>query len=324
MTSTTATTGIADYSDDDLALDLRWWAAANYLTVGQIYLKDNALLREPLSIDHVKPGCSATGAPARGSRCSTPCSTGSSGAPGPTGSTSPGPGHGGPALVAGAWLEGTYTETYPDVTTDADGLLRLFRQFSTPGGVPSHVSVQTPGSIHEGGELGYALAHAAGAASTIRTSSSPASSVTARPRPARWPVLAPVSLPQPPPRRGGPARSFTSTGTRSPARPSSGAAATKTSSATSRARAGTRSWSAVTTPRRSSATCGARSSRPTTPSSAAPRDGARRWPQRAGDPQVAGDHPADPQGMDRPRGRRRRAGRGDVPQPPGPAVGTAG
>ena len=75
-----------------------------------------------------------------------------------------GPGHGGPALVANCYLEGTYSEIYPRVGPDLDGLLRLVRQFSTPGGIPSHVSVQTPGSIHEGGELGYALAHAAGAA----------------------------------------------------------------------------------------------------------------------------------------------------------------
>ncbi|HJX88468.1 MAG TPA: hypothetical protein VJ277_12960, partial [Gemmatimonadales bacterium] len=164
MTSTTATTGIADYSDDDLALDLRWWAAANYLTVGQIYLKDNALLREPLSIDHIKPRLLGHWGTCPGLSMLYTLLNRLIKRTGSDWMYITGPGHGGPALVAGAYLEGTYTEIYPDVTPDADGLLRLFRQFSTPGGVPSHVSVQTPGSIHEGGELGYALAHAAGAA----------------------------------------------------------------------------------------------------------------------------------------------------------------
>ena len=96
-----------------------------------------------------------------------------------------GPGHGGPGLVANAYLEGTYTELYPHVARDEAGLRELFRQFSFPGGIPSHVAPETPGSIHEGGELGYALVHAYGAASTIRTCWLPASSATARPRPAR-------------------------------------------------------------------------------------------------------------------------------------------
>jgi len=152
------------YAPEDLALDLRWWAAANYLTVGQIYLQDNALLREPLRLEHIKPrllghwgtspGLSMVYAllnrHIRETRSDWLYVTG--------------PGHGGPALVAAGWLEGTYTEVYPHVGDDADGIRTLFRQFSSPGGIPSHVSVQTPGSIHEGGELGYALVHAAGAA----------------------------------------------------------------------------------------------------------------------------------------------------------------
>ena len=96
-----------------------------------------------------------------------------------------GPGHGGPALVAAGWLEGTYSEIYPQVGDDEAGVRALFRQFSSPGGVPSHVSVQTPGSIHEGGELGYALVHAAGAAFDNPASRSPAWWATARPRPGR-------------------------------------------------------------------------------------------------------------------------------------------
>ncbi|KGH47578.1 phosphoketolase [Modestobacter caceresii] len=154
----------ADYPDDELDLDLRWWAAANYLTVGQIYLRDNALLRRPLAHADVKPrllghwgtspGLSALYAQLNRliRRTGTPCLYVA------------GPGHGGPALVAATYLEGTYSEVYPQVSRDEEGVHRLFRQFSTPGGVPSHVSVQTPGSIHEGGELGYALVHAAGAA----------------------------------------------------------------------------------------------------------------------------------------------------------------
>ncbi|OAJ53501.1 hypothetical protein A6V36_28805 [Paraburkholderia ginsengiterrae] len=141
-----------------------WWRAANYLSVGQIYLLANPLLREPLEPAHVKPRLL-----------------------GHWGTTPglnfiyvhlnrlinehdidmlfiAGPGHGGPAALANAWLEGTYSETYANVPQDAAGMATLFRQFSFPGGVPSHVSAHTPGSIHEGGELGYSLSHAFGAA----------------------------------------------------------------------------------------------------------------------------------------------------------------
>jgi len=142
----------------------RYWSAANYLTVGQIYLQANPLLKEPLRPEHIKPRLLGHWG------------------------TSPGlsfiyvhlnrliqdhdvnmiylagPGHGGPALLANVYLEGTYSEIYPKVTQNTEGMHLLFRQFSTPGGVPSHVSVPTPGSIHEGGELGYVLTHAFGAA----------------------------------------------------------------------------------------------------------------------------------------------------------------
>src|ERR1043165_9791025 len=141
-----------------------FWRALNYLSVGQIYLMDNPLLREPLKREHIKPRLLGHWG------------------------TSPGlnmlcvhlnrvikkddldviyiigPGHGGPSLVAHAYLEGTYSEYYPNISQDADGMKRLFKQFSFPGGIPSHDAPETPGSIHEGGELGYALVHAYGAA----------------------------------------------------------------------------------------------------------------------------------------------------------------
>ncbi|EID08832.1 phosphoketolase [Mycolicibacterium phlei] len=154
----------ATLSDHELALIDAYWRAANYLSVGQIYLLDNPLLREPLAPEHIKPRLL-----------------------GHWGTTPglnliythlnriirerdldviyiTGPGHGGPGLVANAYLEGTYSEVYSHITEDAEGMRKLFRQFSFPGGIPSHVAAETPGSIHEGGELGYALVHAYGAA----------------------------------------------------------------------------------------------------------------------------------------------------------------
>ncbi|HEX8115048.1 MAG TPA: hypothetical protein VF516_45280 [Kofleriaceae bacterium] len=150
--------------DDELAKIDALWRAANYLSVGQIYLLDNPLLRKPLARGHIKPRLLGHWG------------------------TTPGlnflyvhlnrvirkydldmmyvigPGHGGPALVANAYLEGTYSEVYPNISQDEDGMRKLFKQFSFPGGIPSHVAPETPGSIHEGGELGYALSHAYGAA----------------------------------------------------------------------------------------------------------------------------------------------------------------
>ena len=142
----------------------RYWRAANYLSVGQIYLLDNPLLREPLAPGHIKPRLLGHWGTTPGltfvyahlnhqvRRRDTELMW------------IVGPGHGGPAAVATAWLDGVYSEVYPDVGRDAAGMRRLFRQFSFPGGVPSHAAPETPGSIHEGGELGYALAHAFGAA----------------------------------------------------------------------------------------------------------------------------------------------------------------
>ena len=153
-----------DYTAADRSQDLRWWAAANYLTVAQIYLKDNPLLREPLQPQHVKPRLLGHWGTSPGLSAVYVLLNRLIRATGQQCIYITGPGHGGPALVANGYLEGTYTEVYPQVSRDLAGLDRLVRQFSTPGGIPSHVSVQTPGSIHEGGELGYALVHAAGAA----------------------------------------------------------------------------------------------------------------------------------------------------------------
>lgn len=153
-----------DYPDHDLDLDLRWWSAANYLTVAQIYLQGNTLLREPLRADHIKPRLLGHWGTSPGLSAIYTVLNRHIRRTDADWLYVTGPGHGGPALVAATYLEGTYSEIYPHVGGDAAGVERLCRQFSAPGGVPSHVSVQTPGSIHEGGELGYALAHAAGAA----------------------------------------------------------------------------------------------------------------------------------------------------------------
>ena len=156
-------------ADKPLSLDLlrkmnAYWRAANYLSVGQIYLYDNPMLKKPLKLEHIKPRLL-----------------------GHFGTTPglnlvyvhlnriikrydlnmiyiTGPGHGGPGLVANTYLEGTYSELYPEISQDEQGMKKLFTQFSFPGGIPSHVAPETPGSIHEGGELGYSLSHAYGAA----------------------------------------------------------------------------------------------------------------------------------------------------------------
>jgi xylulose-5-phosphate/fructose-6-phosphate phosphoketolase len=160
-----AATGKTDVlNPEELARLDAYWRAANYLSVGQIYLLDNPLLREPLRPEHIKPRLLGHWGTtpglnfiyvhlnrvikARDLNVIYIC----------------GPGHGGPAMVANTYLEGTYSEIYPSVRQDADGMRHLFRQFSFPGGIPSHAAPETPGSIHEGGELGYSLAHAYGAA----------------------------------------------------------------------------------------------------------------------------------------------------------------
>ena len=151
-------------SPAELDLIDAWWRAANYLSVGQIYLLDNPLLERPLERADIKPRLLGHWGTtpglnfvyvhlnrvikARGLDMIYIC----------------GPGHGGPGMVANTWLEGTYSEIYPNIPQDKDGMRRLFKQFSFPGGIPSHAAPETPGSIHEGGELGYSLSHAYGAA----------------------------------------------------------------------------------------------------------------------------------------------------------------
>ena len=140
-----------------------YWRAANYLSVGQIYLLDNPLLREPLRLEHVKPRLLGHWGTTPGLNFIYVHLNRVIRANDLNMIYIAGPGHGGPALVANTWLEGTYSEVYPDVPRNEEGMRRLFRQFSFPGGIPSHVAPETPGSIHEGGELGYALSHAFGA-----------------------------------------------------------------------------------------------------------------------------------------------------------------
>ncbi|MFI6481728.1 phosphoketolase [Nonomuraea sp. NPDC050663] len=141
-----------------------YWRAANYLSVGQIYLLDNPLLTEPLQPEHIKPRLLGHWGTTPGLNFCFAHLNRIIAERDQDMIYIAGPGHGGPAAVAHAWLEGTYSEKYPDISRDAAGMRRLFRQFSFPGGVPSHVAPETPGSIHEGGELGYSLAHAYGAA----------------------------------------------------------------------------------------------------------------------------------------------------------------
>ncbi len=141
-----------------------YWRAANYLSVGQIYLLDNALLREPLLAEHVKPRLLGHWGTTPGLNLLYAHMNRAIRARDLNAMYVIGPGHGGPGIVANAYLEGTYSEVYPHISRDAVGMQRLFRQFSFPGGIPSHVAPETPGSIHEGGELGYSLVHAFGAA----------------------------------------------------------------------------------------------------------------------------------------------------------------
>jgi xylulose-5-phosphate/fructose-6-phosphate phosphoketolase len=141
-----------------------FWRAANYLSVGQIYLLDNPLLREPLRDEHVKPRLLGHFGTVPGLNLIWAHMNRAITARDLDAITITGPGHGGPGVVACAYLEGTYSERFSDITLDEAGLKKLFRQFSFPGGIPSHAAPETPGSIHEGGELGYSLAHAYGAA----------------------------------------------------------------------------------------------------------------------------------------------------------------
>jgi xylulose-5-phosphate/fructose-6-phosphate phosphoketolase len=151
-------------ADGELRRIDAYWRAANYLSVGQIYLLDNPLLTEPITPEQVKPRLLGHWGTTPGLNFIYVHMNRAIRARDLDAMYVIGPGHGGPGIVANAYLEGTYTEVYPDISQDADGMRKLFRQFSFPGGIPSHVAPETPGSIHEGGELGYALAHAYGAA----------------------------------------------------------------------------------------------------------------------------------------------------------------
>ena len=150
-------------SPDELKLIDAWWRAANYLSVGQIYLMANPLLRAPLEVEHVKPRLLGHWGTTPGLNFIYVHMNRAIRERGLSTIYVAGPGHGGPGLVASAYLDGTYSEVYPHIGCNEEGLRRLFRQFSFPGGIPSHVAPETPGSIHEGGELGYSLLHATGA-----------------------------------------------------------------------------------------------------------------------------------------------------------------
>jgi len=162
--TTHATRPPAELHDSELAQIDAYWRAANYLSVGQIYLLDNPLLEEPLRPEHIKPRLLGHFGTVPGLNLVYAHLNRAIRARDLDAIFIAGPGHGGPGLVANAYLEGTYTEIYPEIVREREGLRRLFRQFSFPGGIPSHVAPETPGSIHEGGELGYALSHAYGAA----------------------------------------------------------------------------------------------------------------------------------------------------------------
>ena len=164
MLGTTEIPQLKPLSDSELHKMNAYWRAANYLSVGQIYLLDNPLLKEPLKIEHVKPRLLGHWGTTPGLNFIYVHLNRIIKAQDLNTIYIAGPGHGGPGLVANTYLEGTYSEYYSNISQDEEGIKRLFKQFSFPGGIPSHVAPETPGSIHEGGELGYALVHAYGAA----------------------------------------------------------------------------------------------------------------------------------------------------------------
>jgi xylulose-5-phosphate/fructose-6-phosphate phosphoketolase len=149
---------------EEMALLDAYWRAANYLSVGQIYLLDNPLLREPLRLEHIKPRLLGHWGTTPGLNLIYAHANRIIKKYDLNMIYVTGPGHGGPGIVANVYLEGAYSEIYPNIPQNEEGMKRLFRQFSFPGGIPSHVAPETPGSIHEGGELGYSLLHAYGAA----------------------------------------------------------------------------------------------------------------------------------------------------------------
>ncbi|MCC3492591.1 MAG: phosphoketolase family protein [Microcoleus sp. PH2017_16_JOR_D_A] len=164
MLATTEIPQLKPLSDSELGKINAYWRSANYLSVGQIYLLDNPLLKEPLKLEHVKPRLLGHWGTTPGLNFIYVHLNRVIKSQDLNAIYIAGPGHGGPGLVANTYLEGTYTEYYSNISQDEEGIQRLFKQFSFPGGIPSHVAPETPGSIHEGGELGYALVHAYGAA----------------------------------------------------------------------------------------------------------------------------------------------------------------
>ncbi len=150
-------------SEKELKLIDAYWHAANYLSVGQIYLYDNPLLKEPLTLEHIKPRLLGHWGTTPGLNFIYVHLNRVIKANDLNMIYVTGPGHGGPGLVANTYLEGTYSELYPQISQDAEGMKKLFKQFSFPGGIPSHAAPETPGSINEGGELGYSISHSYGA-----------------------------------------------------------------------------------------------------------------------------------------------------------------
>jgi phosphoketolase len=257
----TAATARHELSEETLDRLDAWWRAANYLSVGQIYLLDNPLLRRPLSRDDIKPrllghwgttpGLNFIYAHLNRAIQERDLNT----------LFVAGPGHGGPGVVASAYLDGTYSEIYSNIDRSEDGLRRLFRQFSFPGGIPSHAAPQTPGSIHEGGELGYALSHAYGAAFDN-------------------PELLVAAVVGDGEAETGPRRSCTSTATRSPTRPCSRASRSPSCSTSCAGTATSRSSSrAASTGRTRARSTSGWPPRSTRSSTASPGSRMRRAPE---------------------------------------------
>ena len=303
-----------------------WWRAANYLSVGQIYLMRNPLLGRPLEPDDIKPRLLGHWGTSPGlnlvyahlNRAIVERGT-------PTLYVC-GPGHGGPAMVANTWLDGTYSELFPAITADRDGMERLFRQFSFPGGIPSHAAPETPGSINEGGELGYSLMHAYGAALDQPGARRGLRDRRRRGRdgPARR-ELARARVPQPRDRRRGaadPAPERLQDREPHPARAHPrGRAGRLPARQRLRAAARHRRVRRRGPPFRARAH-GRRDRRRLRPHRLDP-SGCRGRRVRGASAALARDRAAHAEGLDRPRRGRRRAGRGHVPRPPGSARGGA-
>ena len=309
----------------DLELIDAYWRAANYLSVGQIYLLDNPLLREPLRAEHVKPRLLGHWGTTPGLNLLYAHMNRVIRQRDLNALYVTGPGHGGPGLVANAYLEGTYSEVYPSISRDEDGMRALFRQFSFPGGIPSHVAPETPGSIHEGGELGYALVHAYGAAfdnpDLLVLCVVGDGEAETGPLAASWhsnkflnPVTDGAVLPVlhlngykiANPTRAGP-------------HPRGRA---RRADARLRLRAALRRWRRRSGDDPATVHAAARGHARRRCSTTSPRSSRRPAAAVAAEPDAPGladDRPAHPEGLDRAEGGRRPPGRGHLPRPPGPA-----